>query len=216
MRTSVRSEGGRQPLTERQAEVLSYIREHIVSQGYAPSVREIGQGVGLSSSGTVQHHLGELEARGYIFRRGERKTIRVLQPGVPEQPVPLVPLIGRVAAGTPLLAVENIEDYIPVPAGTMRVVEGCFALRVVGDSMVGAGILDGDLVIVRPQSEAEPGTIVVARLDNEATGESGVTVKRLRRSATGWELASENPGYPPIDATHARVAGIVVGLTRAY
>jgi repressor LexA len=216
MRTIVRSYGERPPLTERQAEVLSFIREQIISQGYAPSVREIGQGVGLSSSGTVQHHLAELEAKGYIFRRGERKTIRVLQPGLPEQPVPLVPLVGRTAAGTPLLAVENIEDYIPVPAGTMRVVEGCFALRVVGDSMVGAGILNGDLVIVRPQSEAESGSIVVARLENEATGESGVTVKRLRRAAGGLELLAENPAYPPMDATHARVEGIVVGLTRAY
>ncbi|MGD0833175.1 MAG: transcriptional repressor LexA [Candidatus Dormibacteria bacterium] len=216
MRTIVRRAGERQALTERQAEVLAYIRQHIISNGYPPSVREIGEGVGLSSSGTVQHHLEELETKGYIFRRGERKTIRILQPGLPEQPLPLVPLLGRVAAGTPLLAVEHIEDYVPVPTGTGKLVEGCFALRVVGDSMVGAGILNGDIVIVRPQVEAESGAIVVARLENQTTSESEVTVKRLVRGPIGVWLVPENSAYPAIDATDVPVEGIVVGLTRAY
>lgn len=216
MHTIVRSSGERPPLTARQADVLAYIREHALSFGYSPSVRDIGEGVGLTSSGTVQHHLDELEAKGYIFRRGDRKSIRVLQAGLPEQAVPVVPLVGRVAAGMPLLAVENIEDYIPVPAGTLRVVEGCFALRVIGDSMAGAGILDGDLVIVRPQPDAESRAIVVARLDIEATGESEVTVKRLHRGKGSIELVAENPAYPPIDGASAHVEGIVVGLIRAY
>ena len=216
MRTIVRSEGDRYPLTARQQDVLAYIREHHVIQGYSPSVREIGEGVGLTSPGTVQHHLKELEAKGYIFRPPGRKTIRILYGGLPEQTVPLVPLLGRVAAGTPLLAVENIEDYIPVPAGTLRVVEGCFALKVAGDSMVGAGILDGDFVIVRPQPDAESGAVVVARLESGATGEAEVTVKRLRRSGNSVELVPENPAYQPIDGADARIEGIVIGLTRAY
>jgi repressor LexA len=195
--------------------VLAYIREHAVTHGYSPSVREIGEGVGLTSSGTVQHHLNELEAKGYIFRPPGRKTIRVLQPGLPEQPVPLVPLVGRVAAGRPLLAVENIEDYVPVPAGALRVVEGAFALRVSGDSMVGAGILDGDLVVVRRQSDADDGAIVVARIENELTGEAEITVKRLRRSGGGPELVAENPAYEPIPANRAHIEGVVLGLTRA-
>ena len=218
MRTIVRSWGRERPLTERQAQVLGYIREHTIARGYSPSVREIGQGVGLASSGSVQHHIEELEAKGYIFRgRGRgRRTIRVLQASLPEQAVPLVPLIGRVAAGQPLLAVANIDDYIPVPAGTVRVGEGYFALRVAGDSMTGAGILDGDVVIVRPLTEAASGAIVVARLENDVTGDAEVSVKRLRRSGRVLQLLAENPAYGPLDASHAIVEGIVVGLMRAY
>jgi repressor LexA len=197
--------------------VLGFIYDSVLQHGYPPSVREIADGVGLASPSSVQHHLGELESKGYIFRRRDTlRTIQVIDPGLPQRPVPLVPLVGRVAAGDPLLAVENIEDYVAVPAGSLHGSDGCFALRVSGASMRDAGILDGDLVIVRPDSDVPDGTVAAVRMEDPDTGEHLVTVKRLYRERGGLRLEPANAAFEALHVRDAVVEGVVVALTRTY
>lgn len=188
--------------TTKKQEILEFVTRFIAENKYAPSVREICQAVGLQSTATVHYHLNALRDEGAIQMDSMKKrTIALpeaLQPG-------RIPVVGVVTAGVPILAVENIERYIPWEGPS-----GCFALRVRGDSMIGAGILSGDTVVVRPQETAENGQIVVALLDDSAT------VKRLRRDETGVWLLPENPAYEPIDGREASILGIVVALQRTY
>jgi len=208
-------------LNPRQREILEFLREHKRSHAYPPTVREIGQAVGLSSSSTVQNHLNALEQKGFIRRDPTKsRTVEVVgdEQANGSNIVPLmrgfsVPLVGRVAAGSPVLAEENIEDQItvgPEIAGD----EGSYALRVHGDSMIEAGIYDGDIVVVRPGRDAANGTIVVARIENENTGEHEVTVKRFYREAGRIRLQPENSTMEPIFARDVTLEGTVVAVIR--
>jgi repressor LexA len=200
-------------LQAKQRQILEVIEEAVRQQGYPPTVREIGAAVGLSSPASVQGHLGALETMGYI-RRGcaKRRALEVIRSGddrvgFGESGLSHVRLLGRVAAGAPLLAEENTEDFIELPdylSGGGR----CFALRVVGTSMVNAGILDGDVVVVREQQNANDGDIVVAMLDDEAT------VKRFFLEAGQVRLQPENDAMQPIYTQDPRIIGKVTGVLR--
>ena len=190
------------PRTSNKADlIMDYVNQFIQENGYSPSVREIGAAVGLRSTASVSYHLQALQEKGLIQAPGAKGRKRALVTGSrPGQ----IPVIGVVTAGLPILAVENQEGTIPWSEA------GCFALRVRGDSMINAGILEGDKVIVRPQQSADNGQIVVARIDDEAT------VKRLlRRNGQVW-LMPENDNYAPIDGTNAEIIGVVRGVVREY
>ena len=182
--------------------ILDYVNQFVRENGYAPSVREIGAAVGLRSTASVSYHLQQLQAKGALLspegKGKKRAVVTAVRPGQ-------IPVVGVVTAGLPILAVENME-------GTMAW-EGepsCFALRVRGESMINAGILDGDKVVVRPQETADDGQIVVARIGDEAT------VKRLsRRSGQVW-LLPENPAFEPIDGSEAQIIGLVKAVYREY
>lgn len=194
-------------LTNRQRQVLEFIRKEIDDKGYPPSVREIGEAIGLSSSSTVHGHLARLEEKGFLRRDPTKpRAIEVLD-GIPRKRVVPVPIVGQVTAGQPILAVENIEDHFPLPADFVRD-ETAFFLRVRGDSMIEAGILDGDFVLVRPQPTAQNGDIVVALLDDEAT------VKRFFRENGCVRLQPENQLLEPIIVQHVTILGRVIGLVR--
>jgi len=200
-------------LTGRQKQILEFIKKQSREKGYPPSVREIGVSVGLSSSSTVHGHLARLEEKGYIHRDPSKpRAIEILDDDgrtIQRHRLVSVPLIGRVTAGEPILAVQNIEDYIPLPRD-LAGGEGTFLLSVRGDSMIGAGIYDGDLVIVRPQPSADNGDIVVALLEEEAT------VKRYFREKNAVRLQPENPTMEPIVAKNVSVLGKVIGLFRRF
>ena len=200
-------------LTERQTKILDYIRYVTRVRSYPPSVREIGEAVGLSSSSTVHNHLNQLERRGLIKRDPSKsRTVQLVQDaGVDAQRrnAISVPLVGSVAAGAPILAEQNIEDHVLLSADMAQ--EGNFLLRVRGESMINAGILDGDLVLVRPQQEAPAnGVIVVALVDGDAT------VKRFERGNGHIRLVAENPAYEPIVTTNVSLVGIVRGVIRLF
>ncbi len=191
------------PRTSDKAErILDYVNEFVQENGYAPSVREIGAAVGLRSTASVSYHLQALQEKGLLRSPGGKGVKRAVVTNLrPRQ----IPVVGVVTAGVPILAVENCE-------GTMAW-EGdasCFALRVRGDSMIGAGILSGDKVVVRPQPTAADGQIVVARIGDEAT------VKRLRRRNGEIWLMPENDNYEPIDGSQAELIGIVKAVVREY
>jgi len=202
-------------LTARQRQILDFIRSEIHRRGFPPSVREIGEAVGLSSSSTVHSHLAALEAKGLLRRDPSKpRALEVLdyrdtERGIDYESVQAVPLVGQVAAGAPILAAENIEATLPLP--TSFAGEGTFILRVKGDSMIEAGILDGDFVVVQQQSDATNGDIVVALLDEDAT------VKRFYREDGRVRLQPENSAMDPIyvgqDAS-LRILGRVVALFR--
>lgn len=202
-------------LTGRQRQILDFIRAEIHRRGFPPSVREIGEAVGLSSSSTVHSHLAALEAKGLLRRDPSKpRALEVLdyrdtERAVDYERVQAVPLVGQVAAGSPILAAENIESTLPLPASFAG--EETFILRVKGESMIEAGILDGDFVVVRQQSTATNGDIVVAMIDEEAT------VKRFFREGERVRLQPENAAMDPIYADqHAdfSVLGKVVALFR--
>jgi len=184
--------------------VYEFIRSFAEKNGYPPSIREIGRGVGLASTKAVKYHMDALVSDG-LLRRHPRLA-RAIEAGPPPSGLPLV---GRIAAGQPVLAVENIEEHV-----SLSRFQGCFLLRVKGDSMTGAGILDGDTVIVQPQGAVPDGEIAVAMVDNEAT------VKRLYRRSGQVVLQPENPLYSPMeinpDTRDFRVVGRVVGVLREY
>lgn len=190
------------PRTSNKAElIMDYVNTFIQENGYSPSVREIGAAVGLRSTASVSYHLQALQGKGLLQAPGGKGRKRALVTGVrPGQ----IPVVGVVTAGMPILAVENQEGSLPWDE------PGCFALRVRGDSMINAGILSGDKVIVRPQSTADHGQIVVARIEDEAT------VKRLWRKNGQVLLMPENEAYQPIDGTYAEIIGIVRGVVREY
>lgn len=199
-----------EPLTEKQRRVLQYIEQEVARCNYPPSVREIGKALGISSTATVHGYLDLLEEKGYIKRMATKpRAIKLLlsAEGDPDLKCSFAPLIGRVAAGLPLLAAENREGYFPIP-DHLSVGENCFVLKVVGDSMIEAGINDGDYVIVRQQFSAENGEIVAALIDDEAT------IKRFFRENGGFRLQPENSIYPPILVSEVEILGKVVALFR--
>ena len=206
-----------QAVNTRQQQILEYLRDHAREHAYPPTVREIGSAVGLSSSSTVQNHLNALESKGLIRRDPSKsRTVEVVMPGAApaKNNVVELPLVGRVAAGTPMLAAENIDDHITVGQEIARS-EDSFALTVHGESMIDAGIRDGDIVVVRPRRDAPPdGTIVVARLEHETTGESEVTVKRFYRESGRVRLQPENSAMEPIYARDLHLEGVVVAVIR--
>ena len=193
-------------LTSMQQRIYEYIASCIREQGYPPSVREIGEAVGLKSPSTVHFHLKHLEEAGVIEKgAGKGRAITLTVPTVPEDKVPIV---GNVAAGSPILAEECIEDYLTFDTGGHG--DEYFALRVRGESMLNAGILPGDLVVVRRQQTCSNGEIVVAMIEDEAT------VKRFfRRDGHIW-LMPENDAYSPIDGTYAQILGKVAAVVRRY
>ena len=190
------------PRTSNKAElIMDYVNQFIQENGYSPSVREIGAAVGLRSTASVSYHLQALQAKGLLQTPGGKGCKRALVTGArPGQ----IPVVGVVTAGYPILAVENQEGTMPWHES------GCFALRVRGDSMINAGILTGDMVVVRPQQNADDGQIVVARIEDEAT------VKRLRRRNGKVWLMPENENYEPIDGSYAEIIGLVKAVIREY
>ena len=202
-------------LSAMQQKIYNYIAACIQRQGYPPSVREIGEAVGLRSPSTVHFHLKKLADAGVIeIGAGKGRAITLTHPSaptapeVPEAPAGRVPIVGNVAAGSPILAQECIEDYLTFDAGHPGDVH--FALRVRGESMLNAGILHGDLVVVRQQQTCNQGEIVVAMIDDEAT------VKRFSRKNGHVWLLPENDAYSPIDGTYAQILGKVVAVVRQY
>ena len=204
-------------LTPRQQRVLTVIRESLTSRGYPPSMREIGERVGLTSSSSVAHQLRVLEEKGYLKRDPNRP--RALSVSSPEEladetgvndarPTPAyVPVVGRIAAGGPILAEERVEEVFPLPKELVG--EGTlFLLEVVGDSMIEAAICSGDYVVVRQQPTAENGEIVAALIDGEAT------VKSFQRKNGAVWLLPHNDAYEPIDGTHATILGKVTTVLR--
>ncbi len=181
--------------------IMDYVNQFIQENGYSPSVREIGAAVGLRSTASVSYNQQALQEKGLLQSPGAKGRKRALVTGArPGQ----IPIVGVVIAGVPILAVENQEGTMPWND------PGCFALRVRGDSMINAGILSGDKVVVRPQQSADDGQIVVARIEDEAT------VKRLRRRNGQIWLMPENDNYSPIDGTNAEIIGIVKAVVREY
>jgi repressor LexA len=211
-------------MTRKQQEIYDYIAEYIAQHSYPPSVREICDGVGLRSPSTVHFHLQNMEEKGFLAKDGKARALTLAQTGdapaaaaaverapvyeEPEIPAGRVPILGTVAAGTPILAQECIEDYLTFDTNGR---DGeYFALRVRGESMLNAGILPGDLVVVHQQREAHNGEIVVALIEDEAT------VKRLqRRNGEVW-LLPENDAYEPIDGRYASILGKVSAVVRTY
>ncbi len=199
-------------LTARQREVLDAIIDYQARKGYMPSIRELGKALGISSLRGVTIHLDALERKGYIERESTSRSIKVLEGSSDSGPQVFVPLLGSIAAGLPLLAVENVESYVPIPAEIARNGKDLFALRVRGDSMIDDAILHGDTIIVRSQPSADHGDIVAALIGDEAT------VKRLDSVSRPARLLPANPSYLPIDLDRedARILGKVVGLLRSY
>ena len=197
-------------LTERQTAILTFIGRHCRDNGYPPTVREIGLAVGLASPSTVHAHLAKLEQAGHIKRDPTKPRAMLVKmpgetaaPAAAAPPVAALPLVGSVAAGAPTLAEQDVEDWVTSPF------EGDFVLRVKGDSMIEAGILEGDLVVVRQTPTARDGEIVVAQIGDEAT------VKRLRRIDGRIHLMPENAAYEPIvPDEEVTLAGVVVGVLR--
>ena len=201
-------------LTAKQQKIYDYIQTFSAEHGYPPSVREIGAAVGLKSPSTVHFHLKGLEEAGVIIKaEGKTRAITLSGTGRPvaEEQDPhadQIPVVGSVAAGSPILAEECIEDYLTFD--TQGLSGEHFALKVRGESMMGAGILPDDLVVVHRQQEARNGEIVVALFEDEAT------VKTLHRKDGRTWLLPQNPDYPPIDGTKAEIVGKVVAVVRRY
>lgn len=211
-------------LTKRQQQILDYIRKCIEVKHYPPSVREIGQAIGLSSPSTVHAHLNALEAKGYIRRDGAKSRSMVITGAEQEQKAPVsntsttrfnehslvqLPLVGRVAAGTPILAEQNIEEEVPLPTSLFGD-RNSFLLTVHGDSMINAGIFDGDTLLVREQGTANNGDIVVAMVDD------GATVKTYYKEKDCIRLQPHNDAMEPIFTRDAQILGVVTGLFRSY
>jgi repressor LexA len=201
-------------LSKRQQEILDFIKKEVQTKGYPPSVREIGEAVGLASSSTVHGHLARLESKGLIRRDPTKpRAIEILDPdftsSVPKSNVVNVPVIGKVTAGQPITAVENVEEYFPLPDRLVSPGDQVFMLEIMGDSMIEAGILDGDYVIVRQQQTANNGDIVVAMTD-----ENEATVKRFFKEKDYIRLQPENSNMEPIILRNVTILGKVIGVYR--
>ncbi len=191
------------PRTSNKAQmILDFVNQFVQENGYAPSVREIGAAVDLRSTASVSYHLQQLQEKGLLLAPGGKGRKRAI---VTAQRPGQIPVVGVVTAGMPILALENQEGTISWDGDPK-----CFALRVRGDSMINAGILNGDMVVVRPQPNADDGQIVVARIGDEAT------VKRLRRRNGEVWLMPENDAYSPIDGKEAELIGLVKAVVREY
>jgi repressor LexA len=198
-------------LTPRQRRILDFIHSTVRERGYPPTVREIGQAVGLTSSSSVHAQLENLERLGAL--RKDPTKPRAITTSEPKLDGVIVPLVGRIAAGAPVLATEDVEEYLTVPVGFASEGATHFALHVAGDSMIGAGIFDGDVVVVRQQDQVDDGDIVAALLPGPAEDEA--TVKRLRREKGGRVmLVPENPALEPFEMTEGRLLGKVVSVLR--
>jgi repressor LexA len=210
---------GTPPLTSRQQEIWQYLAEYVDAHGYPPTVREIGDAVGLASPSTVHAHLANLERAGLLKRDPTKPRALELvgrrREETPDryEPLPKLPLVGQIAAGGPLLAEESVEDEIAVPEPLGR--DADFLLRVKGDSMVDAGILDGDIVVVRKQDDARAGDVVVALVgDDESADEA--TVKTFHRERDGRvRLQPENAALEPLYPEHVEILGKVTGVFRS-
>lgn len=201
-------------LTARQEAVLQFVVRYIQEIGYPPSIREIGENFGIRSLRGVTVHLDALQRKGYIERANTPRSIRITHPAYqPGQKVTMLPLVGQIAAGAPILADENVEDLVPVPSEMVRNIAGAYILRVRGDSMSAEGINPRDLVVVKPQETASHGDLVAVLLGDEAT------IKRIHYDKDRIRLMPSNPAYDPIELSEGdepRVLGKVVGLLRDY
>ncbi|MFD2168590.1 transcriptional repressor LexA [Tumebacillus lipolyticus] len=201
-------------LSKRQQEIMEFIKREVKDKGYPPSVREIGEAVGLASSSTVHGHLARLEQKGLIRRDPTKpRAIEVLDLDQStdsrfEYSTVMAPIVGRVTAGTPITAIENVEDYFPLPTRFVGD-NNVFLLNVVGESMIDAGIYDGDLVIVRQQATALNGEIVVAMTEDDEA-----TVKRFYREADHIRLQPENPTMEAMRYANVSILGKVIGVFR--
>ena len=199
-------------ISAKQQEILEYIKEEILHKGYPPAVREICEAVHLRSTSSVHAHLETLENKGYIRRDATKpRAIEIVddQFNLTRRELVNVPIVGQVAAGQPILAEENIEDYFPVPAGMMPNKES-FMLKVKGESMINAGILDGDLILVQQQTTAENGDKVVALIDDSAT------VKTYYKEDGHYRLQPENDYMDPIIVDEVSILGKVFGVFRIF
>jgi repressor LexA len=206
-------------LTARQQEIWQFLADYVDEHGYPPTVREIGDAVGLASPSTVHAHLANLERAGLLRRDPTKPRALELvgrkreEPARSERDVPLLPLVGRIAAGGPLLAEESIEDQIAVPEPLGRNAD--FLLRVTGDSMIEAGILDGDVVVVRRQDDARDGEVVVALVGEDESADEA-TVKTFHREAGGRiRLQPQNSALDPLYPEHVQILGKVTGVFRS-
>lgn len=200
-------------ISKRQEDILSFIKEEVKKKGYPPSVREIGEAVGLASSSTVHGHLARLESKGFIRRDPTKpRAIEVLDPEGLEAMKPgviNVPLVGKVTAGLPITAIENIEEYFPLPESFGTTEDKLFMLEIVGNSMIEAGILNGDHVVVKQQQTANNGEIVVAMTEDDEA-----TVKRFFKEKDYFRLQPENSSMDPIIVDNVSILGKVVGVYR--
>ena len=205
--------GQKFPLTKRQRAILNYIEREVRTSGIPPSIREIGVALGIRSTNGVRSHLQALEKKGYIHRNARTSRGITSLDAAQRRPFKTghdtvaVPILGRVTAGQPILAVENYEGTLQIDPELVHGTE-TFALRIEGDSMIGAGILDGDYVLVRSQQNAENGDVVVALLDEH------VTVKRFYCEAEGFRLQPENPRLEPLYVSAVQICGKVTSLIR--
>ncbi len=202
----------RRKISEKQKEILEYIKSEILNRGYPPAVRDICEAVHLKSTSSVHSHLETLEKNGYIRRDPTKpRAIEIIDDtfNLLRREVVNVPLLGRVAAGRPLLAMENIESYFPVPAEYMPN-EDSFILKVKGESMINAGILDGDNILVQKQSTAQNGDMVVALIEDSAT------VKTFYKEDGYYRLQPENDSMDPILVDECRILGKVFGVIRFF
>jgi repressor LexA len=198
-------------ITARQQQILDFIAATVRERGYPPTVREIGEAVGLTSSSSVHAQLANLEKKGLLHKDATKPRAMALSTEESKATGTVVPLLGRIAAGTPIMAAEQIEDYVSVPTDFARSGEH-FALRVAGDSMIGAGILDGDMVVIRSQEDATDGDIVAAVMPGPAEDEA--TVKRLGHDGARVMLIPENPALSPFEMLDGRIVGKVVAVLR--
>ena len=202
-----------QKLSKRQLDILEYIKEEVKLKGYPPSVREIAEAVGLASSSTVHGHLARLESKGLIRRDPTKpRAIEILdleESNIPKYNIINVPVVGKVTAGMPITAIENVEEYFPLPERLAPSDEQIFMLEIMGESMIEAGILDGDYVIVRQQHSANNGDIVVAM-----TEEDEATVKRFFKERDFIRLQPENSTMEPIILHNVSILGKVIGVYR--
>lgn len=200
-------------ISKRQEAIMDFIKAEVKQKGYPPSVREIGAAVGLASSSTVHGHLARLESKGYIRRDPTKpRAIEILDPEGLEAIKPgvlHVPLIGKVTAGLPITAIENIEEYFPLPESFGTSEDNLFMLEIVGESMIDAGILNGDYVVVKQKNTADNGEIVVAM-----TEEDEATVKRFFKEKNYFRLQPENASMDPIIVDNVSILGKVVGVYR--
>lgn len=201
-------------LSKRQQAIMDFIKDQVEEKGYPPSVREIALAVGLASSSTVHGHLSRLEEKGYIRRDPTKpRAIEILDPtgesDIPREKARYAPLIGKVTAGLPITAVENIEEFLPIPDHTSNPDDNIFVLTIEGESMIEAGILDGDMVIVKQQNTADNNDIVVAMTEDDEA-----TVKRFFKDENHIRLEPENATMEPLIYDNVTILGKVIGLYR--